>query len=323
MTGKDLTEFPDLSREDVDGLLTQAAAYKRKHDQGIRREDVLEGRVVALVFEKPSLRTKVAFEVATRYLGGTPVYLSSSQILASGNNERGRESIPDIARNLERFADLIVARVYRHEVIRAIARSVRIPVVNALCDRHHPTQALADLMALRSRRPGPAGDVTVAYVGDGNNVATSLLHACATTGVHFAIASPDGYEIPAAERQRGRELAAVTGAGVRFLRDPAEAVRGADAVYTDTFLSMGQEEQRVARAAAFAAYQVNAALMAQAKTGAVFMHCLPAHRGEEVTDEVMDSPSSIVFDQAECRLHVAKAILTYFLGNDRPGGRRV
>lgn len=313
MTNKDLTQFPDLSLEEIEQILVLAAGYQRKHRQGIRREDVLDGRVVALVFEKPSLRTKVAFEVAARYLGGTPVFLSSSQILASGDNQRGRESIPDIARNLERFSDLIVARVYYHEVIRDIARSIHIPVLNALCDRHHPTQALADLMAIRNHLPTEPHKLKVAFVGDGNNVATSLMHACTMTGIHFAIASPPGYSLPASEQLRGKTLAERSGASFQCVQDPCEAVRDADIVYTDTFISMGQEEERAIRTSAFRGYQVNMDLMSLAKPGALFMHCLPAHRGEEVTDEVMDSRRSIVFDQSECRLHVAKALLSLYL----------
>jgi ornithine carbamoyltransferase len=266
-----------------------------------------------MVFEKPSLRTKVAFEVAAHYLGGIPIFLSSSQILASGGNERGRESVPDIARNLERFSDLIVARVYKHEVIREIAHSVRTPVINALCDRHHPTQAVADLMAIRSRVAKPANETKVAFVGDGNNVANSLMHACTMTGIHFAIATPEGFELPVEEVSRGRAFAGKTAGSVRTTHSAADAVAGADVVYTDTFVSMGQEEQKLARDRAFRGFQVNSALMARANPGALFMHCLPAHRGEEVTDDVMDSPASIVFDQSECRLHVAKALLALYL----------
>lgn len=313
MNNKDLTKFTDLSLDEVEMVLARAADYKRKHNDGLRREDVLAGRVVAMVFEKPSLRTKVSFEVAAYYLGGTPIFLSSPQILASGGNERGRESVPDIARNLERFTDLIVARVYLHDVIQQIAQSVRIPVINALCDRHHPTQALADLLAIRGRLQRPARTIKVAFVGDGNNVATSLMDACTMTGIHFAIAAPAGFELPVEVQKRGRDFAKASGASFHATSAPAEAVEGADVIYADTFVSMGQEEEKAARVAAFRGFQVNAQLMAKAKPGALFMHCLPAHRGEEVTDDVMDSPQSIVFDQAECRLHVAKALLALYL----------
>jgi len=311
---KDLTRITDLRREDIETILSRAASFKRKHDEGVRRENMLDGRVVAMIFEKPSLRTKVAFEVAATCLGGTPVFLSSSQILASGSNEHGRESIPDIARNLERFADLIVARVYHHAVIREISESISRPVINALCDRHHPTQALADLMAIRTHaRAVGSSPLTVAFIGDGNNVSTSLMQACLMTGINFSIATPPGYEIPPEEQAVGLALAASSGAAFRGFHEPAKAVAGANVVYTDTFVSMGQEEERARRDAAFRGFQVNEALMARAAPEALFMHCLPAHRGEEVTDAVMDSPHSIVFEQAECRLHIAKALLALYL----------
>jgi ornithine carbamoyltransferase len=313
MFEKSLTKVADLSALDVQRILTKACSFQRKHAEGIRRENVLDGKVVALVFEKPSLRTKVAFEVATHYLGGMPVFLSSSQILASGGNERGRESIPDIARNLERFVDLIVARVYEHTVIDEISTSVKIPVINALCDKHHPTQALADLMAIQAAVKKDPRETTVAFVGDGNNVATSLMQICLMSGIHFRIASPPGYALPLLEQKVAEHLGKTTGATLTVLTDPAAAVNGADVVYTDTFTSMGQESEREARNAAFQGYQVNRALMERAAPSAVFMHCLPAHRSEEVTDEVMDSARSIIFDQAECRLHIAKALIALYL----------
>jgi len=311
--GRDLTKITDLNQSEVAAVIERAMSFRNAHQRGVRREQILNGHVVAMIFEKPSLRTKVAFEVATTYLGGTPVFLSSSQILASGNNQRGRESVPDIARNLERFADLIIARVYSHEVIAEMAESIQIPVVNALCDRHHPTQALADLMTLKLFVTRPPQDTVVCFVGDGNNVATSLMQVCAMNGYNFRIASPKGYELPRGEVQTAKVLARRHGTEVSALNDPIAAVKGAHVVYADTFTSMGQEGEKEKRDAAFAPYQVNAALMKAASKGALFMHCLPAHRGEEVTDDVMDAPYSVVFDQAECRLHVAKALLSLFL----------
>lgn len=310
---KDLTKFCDLTADDVEQIMKRAFAFREKYLLGVRRENQLDGKVVALVFEKPSLRTKVAFEVATLGLGGQPVFLSSSQILASGNNQRGRESIPDIGRNLERFADMIVARVYSHETIRVLAQSVSKPVINALCDQHHPTQALADLMAIRMHKPDRK-DLKVVFVGDGNNVATSLMQMSLMMGMDFSIASPLGYEIPLVEQKIGHELAARSAKKVEFIRDPFQAIQNADVVYSDTFISMGQESEQNERLNVFEKYQVNQHLMRSAKKDAVFMHCLPAHRGEEVTDDVMDSAQSIVFDQAECRLHVAKALIAIFLG---------
>ena len=292
--------------------MARASSFREKHHKGLRHEGLLCGKVVALVFEKPSLRTKMAFEVAATSLGATPIFLSSSQILASGNNERGRESIPDIGRNLERFSDLIIARVYNHDSIVELHRSISIPVINALCDRHHPTQALADLMTLRLKK-GDLAQVKVAYIGDGNNVATSLCQICALAGINFACASPTTHQIPEDEINVARNFANSSGSHLEFVTEPSQALCDADAVYTDTFVSMGQEAEKDLRSQLFQTYQVNSDLMRLAKPDAVFMHCLPAHRGEEVTDEVIDSPQSVVFDQAECRLHVAKALLALML----------
>lgn len=308
-----LRTISDLSSYAVEDLLTRAFRFRRLYMEGVRQEAILGGKSVAMIFEKPSLRTKVAFEVATFYLGGYPVFLSSSQILASGGNEQGRESIPDIARNLERFSDLIVARVYKHQVIEQIAESVKIPVINALCDEHHPTQALADLMTLRMCFPNASEQLTVAFVGDGNNVANSLMQLCAMMGINFRIATPEGYELPQAQVQIGKNYAAKTGSAIVEVRSPAEAVAGAHAVYADTFVSMGQEAEKAARAADFRPYQITSDLMKKARSDAIFLHCLPAYRGEEVTDEVMDSKWSRVFDQAECRLHIAKALIVNLL----------
>ena len=308
---KDLTAITDLSADDVERILGLAFRYRELHQRGIRRENLLEGRVVAMVFEKPSLRTKVSFEVAAAYLGALPVFLTSEQILASGQQERGRESVVDIARNLERMADLLIARVYHHSTITTMAQTVHVPVINALCDQHHPTQALADLMTMRWHKERLQG-LNVAYVGDGNNVATSLMQACALMGVHFRIATPQGYSLPAAHLQRAMSMAR-DGATIETMTVPAEAVRDADVVYTDTFVSMGQEGEKGARLRDFTGYQVTTEMMKHARPDAIFMHCLPAHRGEEVTDAVMDSPQSKVFDQAECRLHIAKAVLQAYL----------
>jgi ornithine carbamoyltransferase len=299
---KDLTKITDLNAEDIKQLIESAFEYKAKFDKGIRSEDVLEGKSVAMIFEKPSLRTKVAFELAAKYLGGTSVFLSSGQIFASGNNEKGRESIPDIARNLERFCDLIFARVYSHDTIQILAQSVSKPVINALCDLHHPTQALADLMTIQWHKEKFDG-LKVAFIGDGNNVAVSLMQACELMGIEFAIATPKGYEIPL-EFANGHFQAT---------NDPVEAVMDADVVYADTFVSMGQEEDKLERLKEFEGFQVNSKLLSHAKPDAIFMHCLPAHRGEEVTDEVMDSSQSVIFDQAECRMHIAKALLSFYL----------
>lgn len=305
---KDLTKISDLSQKEILEIIGMAFRYKN----GELDDQVLKGKVVAMVFEKPSLRTKVAFEVATAKLGGIPVYLTSGQIMASGNNEKGRESIPDIAKNLERFADLILARVYSHSTIQEIGGAVQIPLINALCDKHHPTQALADLMAIIWHKKDYK-KLKLAFVGDGNNVATSLMQICAMVGVNFSIASPKGYEISQDAYEEIYEQKLENDVVIEFCENPAEAVENADVVYTDTFISMGEEDLKNSKMKAFAGYQVNKKLLSFAKEDAIFMHCLPAHRGEEVTDEVMDCPQSVIFDQAECRMHIAKALLTFYL----------
>lgn len=297
-----LTKITDLKPNDIKGIIDQAFYFQTLQQKNKPLPQFLKGKVVAMIFEKPSLRTKVAFEVATAKLGGIPIFLTSSQILASGSNEQGRESIPDIAKNLERYADLILARVYHHEVVQEIAKAIKKPVINALCDQHHPTQALADLMAIQWHK-GKLPGLKVAFIGDGNNVATSLMQICALMGIHFAIASPKGYELPKVVQE---ELGF-------FTQDPELAVKNADVVYTDTFVSMGDEAEKNERLKIFQSYQVNTTLLKKAKKDAIFMHCLPAHRNEEVTDAVMDCPQSVIFDQAECRLHIALSLLTFYL----------
>lgn len=305
---KDLTKISDLSQKEIMEIIEMAFRYKN----GEEIDPVLKGKVVAMVFEKPSLRTKVAFEVATAKLGGIPVYLTSGQIMASGNNEKGRESIPDIAKNLERFADLILARVYSHSTIQTIAGSVKIPLINALCDKYHPTQALADLMTIIWHKKNYK-NLKVAFVGDGNNVATSLMQICAIVGINFSIASPEGYGISQDAYEEIYEQKLANNVAIEFCANPANAVENADVIYTDTFISMGEEEMKLEKMKSFHGYQVTKKLLEFAKPDAVFMHCLPAHRGEEVTDEVMDCPQSVIFDQAECRMHIAKALLTFYL----------
>lgn len=311
---EDLRRISDLTPQACLGILSEAHRCRELRLAGKRLPQRLLSRNVAMIFEKPSLRTKIAFEIATSSLGGNATFLSSPEILASGNDERGRESVPDIARNLERFVDYIVVRTFSHLTVERIAAAVRIPVINALCDRHHPTQALADLMTLQWHRGGLSG-LSVAFVGDGNNVATSLGQACALMGVNFRIASPQGYSVPSEEIKLMQRFAAASGSQLNFTSDPFSAVAGSDVVYTDTFISMGQEKDKTSRLTAFKGYSVNAELMSAAKPDALFMHCLPAHRGEEVSDEVFDGVQSVVFDQAECRLYVAQALLSVLGGS--------
>jgi ornithine carbamoyltransferase len=259
-----------------------------------------------MLFEKPSLRTRTTFEIAVRELGGEAIGLQPEAALGQ------REMVADVARNIERWVDAIVIRTFSQRVLEQFAASAcRLHVINALTDEEHPCQVVADFLALREHW-GKLGGRTIAYVGDGNNVATSLAHASAMLGVNLHVASPEGYQLPAAVVQQSTH-AARHGARLRLFSEAADAVAGADAVYTDTWTSMGHEAESETRRHVFAAYQVNEELLSLARPDALFMHCLPAHRGEEVTDEVFESPASIVFDQAENRLHGQKALLLMLL----------
>jgi ornithine carbamoyltransferase len=273
-----------------------------------RYRGALGGRFLALIFEKPSLRTRVTFEVGIASLGGSSVFLDHT---ASRLGQR--ESIRDVARNLERWVQGIVARTFEQTALEELAAHTRIPVINALTDRFHPCQALADFFTLEERFGGLRG-LKLAYVGDGNNVCHSLLLAGARVGAHVRVATPEGYEPDPVIVAEARRAARETRAKIEILRAPQEAVAGAQAIYTDVWASMGQEAEAAARELIFAPYRVDEALLALAAPEAVFLHCLPAHRGSEVTDGVMDSPQSFVFDQAENRLHVQKAILLTLLG---------
>jgi ornithine carbamoyltransferase len=296
----------DLTPETLEHLLDVAAAMKR--DRLVRRAggQPLAGRHVALLFEKPSLRTRTTFVIAVRELGGEVIEPLPDVIFG------GRETVEDVARNLERWVSGVIVRTFEQDKLVRLDRAAPdLHVVNALTDDEHPCQALADMMTLREAFGSLEGRV-LTFVGDGNNVAASLAHAGAMLGLHVRVASPRGYELPAAVVAAARSVAR-HGATVTVTNDPVEAVTGADAVYTDVWASMGQEEETEARARIFAPYQVNDALMAETGPGALFMHCLPAHRGAEVTDSVMDSPASAVFDQAENRLHTQKALLALLM----------
>jgi ornithine carbamoyltransferase len=268
----------------------------------------LDGITAALVFQKPSLRTRVSFEVALLDLGGHGVYLSPAEIQLGQ-----REGVVDAARVLSRYVDAIVARVFLHSDVADLAASASVPVVNALSDREHPCQILADLLTLYERR-GSLHGLRLAYVGDGNNVAHSLALAAPALGIELRFACPDGYEPDPVIMDEA--LAGGPKGAIELFRDPREAVRGADAVYTDAWYSMGQESEGDMRAPIFRPYQLNRELLALAAPGAVAMHCLPAHRNQEITDDVMDGPASVVYDQAENRLHVQKALLLRLLGRD-------
>jgi ornithine carbamoyltransferase len=293
----------DLTHQELETCLDLASSMKMARHAGRQHATPLTGHHVALLFEKPSLRTHSTFMIAVRELGGDVIEPSADVALG------GRESIEDVARNLERWFYGVVVRTFAQERLeRFAAAAPGLRVVNALTDEEHPCQALADCQTLIERWGSIQGR-TVAFVGDGNNVAASLAQAVAMLGGTVVVASPSGYELPAGVREAVARVARF-GGGVRVTNDPIEAVAQADAVYTDVWASMGQEAEAAARDVLFRPYQVNAALMARASEDAIFMHCLPAHRGDEVTDEVMDSPMSVVFDQAENRLHAQKALLT-------------
>jgi ornithine carbamoyltransferase len=297
---KDLLTIRDLDKEELCGLLHQAVDIKHHPE---RYTSILKGKALALIFEKPSLRTRLSFDVGIHQLGGFSVSLGQSEI-----NLGKRESIHDVAKNLERMVQGVMIRTFAHSIVEEMGAAVSIPVINGLTDYSHPCQALADYFTIKEfkgRLPG----LRLCYVGDGNNVARSLMFAGALLGVHVTVACPPGYEPDEATVRLAREDSKSTGSEITVSHDPREAVAGADVVYTDVWASMGQESEQEQRRKVFRDFQVNSQLMQKAGRGAIFMHCLPAHRGDEVTDEVMDSPASVVFQQAENRLHAQKALL--------------
>jgi len=304
---RDLLSVRDFSPEEIKGLF-QLAGSMKKRPADFR--DALAGKQLVLFFEKASLRTRLTFESAMAALGGTAFFVDQTQ-----SRLEEREPLCDVARNVERWVQGIVLRTYEHQTIAEMAHHASIPVINALSNLEHPCQALADFFTLQEKFTD-LRQVRLAYVGDGNNVAHSLMLAAASVGCRFSIAAPADYAPKKEITAAAQAIAGQTGAQIQIMHDPCEAVMGADAVYTDVWTSMGQENEAAKRAKAFAPYQVNEALMAHAAPHALFMHCLPAHRGEEVAACVMDSPCSVVFDQAENRMHVQKAILFSLLGSD-------
>jgi ornithine carbamoyltransferase len=294
----------DLSAKELLACLELAARCKRQPATG---RGALAGQVLALVFQKPSIRTRVSFEVAIASLGGASTYLAPEDIQLDT-----REPIKDVARTLSRYVQGIIVRTFRHEQVEEFARYASVPVINGLSDQHHPCQALADLQTMRERF-GRVDGLTVAYVGDGNNVLHSLAQAAAVLGMRLRVATPDGYRPDPAIWEEASARAAAHRGLLSWTRDPAQAVHDADVIYTDVWTSMGQEAEREQRTAAFRAFQINGALLARAKRRCLVMHCLPAHRGEEITDEVVEGPQSVVFDQAENRLHAQKALLLMLL----------
>ena len=305
---RDLVAERDLTRRDIEQIFQLAERVKSAPGEYAQ---ALRGKQLALIFEKPSLRTRVTFEVGMTSMGGFAVYLDHTKPRLGE-----REAIKDVARNLSRWVDGIVARTFLHSAVEELAEHASIPVVNALTDLFHPCQALADYFTL-SEKFGRLKGLKLAYVGDGNNVCHSLLVTGAKLGVTVHVATPQGFEPKAEIVEEAKNLARKTGAKVHLYRDPVEAVAGANAVYTDVWASMGQEYASHLRAQVFPPYRVTEGLMAAADPSAVFMHCLPAHRGQEVTDAVLDSPQSVAFDQAENRLHAQKALLLLLMQDGR------
>jgi len=303
LKGKDLLSIADLNREDIPLLISRAIELK---EEGWRHS--LSEKTLALLFEKPSLRTRVSFEMAMRQLGGYAIYLSPAEV---GLGKR--EPVPDVARVLSRYVDAIAARTFSHETLELLAQYADVPVINALSDLEHPCQALADLLTIYEKK-GELEGLTMAYVGDGNNVAHSLMLASALAGIHFRIASPAGYQVRDDLLELAQSYAMESGTEILCTEDPRQAVHEADIVYTDVWTSMGQEDESEKRRRAFAGYQIDDELMMQAQEGAILMHPLPAHQGEEVAKGVLDSPRSVVFDQAENRMHLQKALLAEMLG---------
>jgi len=299
----DFISLADFTTDEILALLDLADDLKRKQDNNVPHQYLL-GKSLAMIFEKPSLRTRVTFEIGIQQLGGYAILLETRL--------GKRESVPDVARNLERWVDGIMARTFKHEAVTELAEHASVPVINALTDKSHPCQILADAQALLMHRDSLAG-LKIAFVGDGNNVFTSWANLAAKIPINLTLVCPEGYEadpdVLEYARSEGKGEIVVT-------HDVGLGVAGTDAVYTDVWASMGQEEESEQRAQVFAPYQVNARLMSLANKDAMFMHCLPAHRGEEVTDDVLDGPQSIAFDQAECRLHAQKAVMVMLMKNE-------
>ena len=297
----------DLSPSEVQDLLDLAVRLKKEYfDKG--NQPLFKGKVLGMIFQKPSLRTRVSFDMAMRHMGGDALYLSPTEI---GLGKR--ESIADIARVLSGYVQALMARVFEHDHVIQLAKWSSIPVVNGLSDYNHPCQGMADALTIQEKFGRKKG-LNVTYVGDGNNVAVSLMHVSAKLGWNFTIANPEGYDLNPTSIENAKKIAKETGSKLSFLHDPHEAVRGAQVIYTDTWTSMGQEEETARREKVFPPYQVNTKLVGEAEKDVIVMHCLPAHRNQELTDDVADGPHSVIFPQAHNRLHAQKAILARLFG---------
>ncbi len=302
MSTRHLLSITDFSPEEI-GRVIQRAMEMKQGPQGTP----LAGKNIAMLFEKPSLRTKVSFDVGIQQLGGHAVYMGRDEVGLGG-----REPVADVARVLSRYVDAVVARVFSHKALQELAQYSSVPVINALSDEEHPCQTLADLLTIRERK-GRLQGLTIAFIGDGNNVSASLALGAASVGANFVIASPEGYELTAETTARAKRIAASTECTIRLVRQPQEAAAGADVLYTDVWVSMGDEGEAAARLRAFQGYQVNPDLMRLANPGAIFLHDMPAHHGQEISAGMLEHPQSAVFDQAENRLHAQKAALEMLL----------
>ena len=306
---KDFLAISDYTSEEIQNILDLAINLKKEYFAS-GNLPLLQNKVLAMLFSKPSLRTRISFDMAMRQLGGDALFISPDEI---GLGKR--ESIADVARVLAGYVSAIMARVFEHQQVLELAKWADIPVINGLSDYNHPCQAMADLLTIYEHF-GALKGLKVTFLGDGNNVAVSLMHACSKLGMNFCIASPDGYDIVPEAISMAKEFSKISGSKLQFLRDPNEAVKDVDVVYSDTWTSMGQEAETKKRELVFPPYQVNTIIMGFAKPSAIFMHCLPAHRGQEVTGEVADGPQSVIFQQAHNRLHAQKAILVKLLKED-------
>lgn len=306
---KDFLAISDYSSADLQWLLEKAIVLKKEYFSG-GNQPILKGKVLGMIFQKPSLRTRVSFDMAMRHVGGDALYLSPNEI---GLGQR--ESIADVSRVLSGYVHGLMARVFEHQHILELAKWSSIPVINGLSDYNHPCQGMADALTI-TEEFGNLKGLNVSFIGDGNNVAVSLLHICAKLGANFTLASPEGYDMNPKAVEIGQEISKTTGSKMTFMRDPHKAVEDAHVIYTDTWTSMGQEAETEKRKQVFPPYQVNENLVSEARKDVIVLHCLPAHRGQELTDEVADGPHSRIFPQAHNRLHAQKAILVKLLGKE-------
>ncbi len=304
---KHFLDVADHTPEEIQDILNLAIRLKKEHFSG-GNKPLFHGKVLAMIFQKPSLRTRVSFDMAMRHMGGDALYLSPSEI---GLGKR--ESIADISRVLSGYVQAVMARVFEHQHVVDLAEWSSVPVINGLSDFSHPCQAMADALTIIEKFGSMKG-LNVAYVGDGNNVAVSLMHISVMLGANFIIANPEGYDMPVEARQTGEKLAKISGSRISYFVDPEIAVKNSHVIYTDTWTSMGQEEETAKREKVFPPYQVNQSLVSKADKEVIVMHCLPAHRNHELTDEVADGPHSVIFPQAHNRLHAQKAVLARLFG---------